>query len=303
MNITIRQLKVFLEVSTQQSFTLAAKTLHLTQPAVSMQIKQLEAVVGTPLLSKHGRKIQPTDAGHEMLLLSRNILQQIEQTDQHLKQITEGHQGRLNLVVASTVSAIATKLLASFKELNPELHISFDVTNREGIIEQLENNETDIVLMGQPPENLNINTIPFMDNPLVVIASPRHPLALQNEIATVNQLLEHGFVVRESGSGTRLAMERFFIEHNRVLNTNMEMNSNDAIKQSVETGLGLGVASIHTLEHELKEGRLKIIDAEGFPLRRSWYLVQRKDKRLSPLAEKFRDYVLEQASKIQLTIY
>ena len=303
MNITIRQLKVFLEVWTQQSFTLAAKTLHLTQPAVSMQIKQLEAVVGTPLLSKHGRKIQPTDAGHEMLLLSRNILQQIEQTDQHLKQITEGHQGRLNLVVASTVSAIATKLLASFKELNPELHISFDVTNREGIIEQLENNETDIVLMGQPPENLNINTIPFMDNPLVVIASPRHPLALQNEIATVNQLLEHGFVVRESGSGTRLAMERFFIEHNRVLNTNMEMNSNDAIKQSVETGLGLGVASIHTLEHELKEGRLKIIDAEGFPLRRSWYLVQRKDKRLSPLAEKFRDYVLEQASKIQLTIY
>ncbi len=302
MNITIRQLKVFLEVANLKNFTQAAKTLHLTQPAVSMQIKQLEEVVGTHLLTKHGRKIQLTDAGHEMLLLSKNILQQIEQTSQQLLQITKGHQGRLKLVVASTVSAIATRLLASFKELNPQLHLSFDVTNREDIIEQLENNEADIVLMGQPPDNLNINTIPFMDNPLVVIASPNHPLAIQNEKASVNQLLEHGFVVREPGSGTRLAMERFFIEHNKVLNTNMEMNSNDAIKQSVETGLGLGVASIHTLEHELNEGRLKIIDAEGFPLRRSWYLVQRKDKRLSPLAEKFRDYVLDQTSKMRSII-
>lgn len=299
MNITIRQLKVFLEVATHKNFTQAAKHLHLTQPAVSMQIKQLEEVVGTSLLIKSGRKIQLTDAGHEMLHLSRNVLQQIDQTEQHLKQITEGHQGRLKLVVASTVSAVATKLLASFNELHPAMHISFDVTNREGLIEQLENSEADIVLMGQPPENLNLFTVAFMDNPLVVISSPKHPLAKQQKMASVNQLLEHGFVVRESGSGTRLAMERFFNEHNKSLKTNMEMNSNDAIKQSVEAGLGLGVASIHTLEHELKEQRLKIIDAEGFPLLRSWYLVQRKDKRLSPLADKFRDYVLEQARKFK----
>ena len=298
MNITIRQLKVFLEVATQQNFTQAAKILHLTQPAVSMQIKQLEEVTGTSLLTKAGRKIQLTDAGHEMLILSRNVLQQIDQTEQHLKQITEGHQGRLKLVVASTVSAVATKMLASFNELYPAMHISFDVTNREGLIEQLENSEADIVLMGQPPENLNLFTIAFMDNPLVVISSPNHPLAKQQNLASVNQLLEHGFVVRESGSGTRKAMERFFNEHNKTLKTNMEMNSNDAIKQSVEAGLGLGVASIHTLEHELKENRLKIIEAEGFPLRRSWYLVQRKDKRLSPLAEQFRGYVLQQARKI-----
>ncbi|MBT4075610.1 MAG: LysR family transcriptional regulator, partial [Gammaproteobacteria bacterium] len=230
MNITIRQLKVFLEVATQQNFTQAAKILHLTQPAVSMQIKQLEEVTGTSLLTKAGRKIQLTDAGHEMLILSRNVLQQIDQTEQHLKQITEGHQGRLKLVVASTVSAVATKMLASFNELYPAMHISFDVTNREGLIEQLENSEADIVLMGQPPENLNLFTIAFMDNPLVVISSPNHPLAKQQNLASVNQLLEHGFVVRESGSGTRKAMERFFNEHNKTLKTNMEMNSNDAIK-------------------------------------------------------------------------
>lgn len=298
MNITIRQLKVFREVANLKNFTLAAKYLHLTQPAVSMQIKQLEEAVGATLLTKNGRKIQLTDAGEEILLLSRNILQQIDQTERHLIQIKEGHLGRLKLVVASTVSAVATKLLAHFNELNPDMHISFDVTNREGLIEQLENNEADIVLMGQPPENMKISTTAFMDNPLVVIAPPSHRLCQQQTPATIDQLLEHGFVIREPGSGTRLAMERFFSEQDKILNTNMEMNSNDAIKQAVAAGLGLGVVSIHTLEHELNENRLTIIDAEGFPLHRSWYLVQRKDKRLSPLAEKFRDYVLKQASKL-----
>lgn len=295
MNITIRQLKVFSELARHKTFTLAAKHLHLTQPAVSMQIKQLEDVVGAPLLNKQGRKIQLTDAGEEMLLLSHNVLQQIEQTERHLKLINEGHQGKLKLVVASTVSAVATRLLASFNALNPDMHISFDVTNRAGLIEQLSNNQADIVLMGQPPENMNLQTVAFMENPLVLIAAPEHELCKQKNPATINQLLEHGFVVREPGSGTRQAMERFFNEKDKTLNSTMEMNSNEAIKQAVAVGLGLGVVSIHTLEHELKEQRLKIIRAEGFPIIRSWYLVQRKDKRLSPLAEKFRDYVLQQA--------
>lgn len=298
MNITIRQLTIFEEVAKHQSFSQAAHTLHLTQPAVSMQIKQLEEMVGMPLFSKSGRKKQLTDAGHEILLLSKNILQQIDQCQLRLEQIKEGHLGRLKLVVASTVSSVATKLLASFNELYPDMHISFDVTNREGLIEQLENHEADIVLMGQPPENMNLITVAFMENPLVIIAPPNHPLAHQQKPATINQLLEHGFVVREAGSGTRQAMERFFNENGKTLVTNMEMNSNDAIKQSVEAGLGLGVVSIHTLEHELREKRLTMVNAEGFPIRRSWYLVQSKDKRLSPLAEKFRDYVLEQANRL-----
>jgi DNA-binding transcriptional LysR family regulator len=295
MNITIRQLRVFLEVANQQSFSQAARNLHLTQPAVSMQVKQLEDVVGLPLIAKSGRSIQLTDAGHEILLLSRDITQQIEQTELRIEQIAEGHLGRLKLVVASTVSSVATKLLAAFKEENPNMHISFDVTNREGIIEKLESNEADIVLMGQPPDNLNLSTVAFMENPLVVIASPGHPLAAQKDPVSIDQLLEHGFVVRESGSGTRQAMERFFNDHNETCTTNMEMNSNDAIKQAVSAGLGLGVVSVHTLEHELSENRLTIVKATGFPIRRSWYLVQRKDKRLSPLAEKFRDYVLNTA--------
>jgi DNA-binding transcriptional LysR family regulator len=295
MNITIRQLRVFLEVALHKSFTQAAKNLYLTQPAVSMQIKQLEEVVGIELLVKRGRKIALTDAGQEMLLLSRNVLQQIEETEHRLEQISQGNQGRLKLVVASTVSAVATKLLAAFKARYPNMHISFEVTNREGLIEQLENNEADIVLMGQPPENMNLITEEFMQNPLVVVAAPSHPLARQKKPASISQLLEHGFVVREPGSGTRLAMERFFNENNTSLITNMEMNSNDAIKQAVEAGLGLGVVSVHTLENELKENRLTIIDAQAFPIRRSWYLVQNKNKRLSPLAGRFREFVLEHA--------
>jgi DNA-binding transcriptional LysR family regulator len=298
MNITIRQLRVFLEVATRHNFTEAAKSLHLTQPAVSMQVKQLEEVVGIPLLQKTGRRIQLTDAGHEILLLCRTVLNQIEQTEQHLEQISKGHQGRLKLVVASTVSAVATKLLAAFNAQYPQMHISFDVTNREGLIEQLENNEADIVLMGQPPENMDLLTQAFMDNPLVLIAPINHPLATRHHPASLEQLLQYGFVVREPGSGTRLAMERFFNEHDKTLNTNMEMNSNDAIKQSVEAGLGLGVVSIHTLEHELAEKRLAVIDAQGFPIRRLWYLVQPRNKRLSPLAERFRDYILSEAQHL-----
>ncbi len=298
MNLTIRQLRVFLEVATEQNFTRAARNLHLTQPAVSMQVKQLEEVVGLPLLTKLGRRIQLTDAGHEILLLSRTVLTQIEQTRQQLEQISKGHQGRLKLVVASTVSAVATKLLASFNTLYPHMHISFDVTNREGLIQQLENNQADIVLMGQPPDNLDLITQAFMDNPLVLIAPVNHPLTLQPQPASIDQLMQYGFVVREPGSGTRLAMERFFNERDKTLNTNMEMNSNDAIKQSVQAGLGLGVVSIHTLEHELAEKRLVLIDAEGFPIRRRWYLVQARNKRLSPLAERFREYILSEAGKL-----
>ena len=295
MNITIRQLRVFLEVATRQNFTEAAKTLHLTQPAVSMQVKQLEEVVGIPLLQKTGRRIQLTDAGHEILLLCRSVLNQIEQTEQHLEQISKGHQGRLKLVVASTVSAVATKLLASFNELYPKMHISFDVTNREGWIKQLQNNEADIVLMGQPPENMDLLTQAFMDNPLVLIAPSSHPLAQQAKPASLEQLLQYGFVVREPGSGTRLAMERFFNEHDKTLNTNMEMNSNDAIKQSVEAGLGLGVVSIHTVEAELESGRLELIHAEKFPIKRQWYVVNRKGKHLSATALAFREFVLKEA--------
>jgi len=298
MNITIRQLKVFLQVSNQQSFTQAAKYLHLTQPAISMQIKQLEEVVGHQLISKHGRKIQLTDAGEEILQLSRNILQDIEDSKNHLEQIVSGQQGKLKLAVATTVASVATKLLASFNEIYPDMRINFDVTNRENLIKQLQDNKADIVLMGQPPEQLQLISTKFMENPLVIISSPNHPLACQTRPATIKQLLEHGFILREPGSGTRMALERMFASKELNLESTMEMNSNDAIKQSVAAGLGLAVVSIHTLGNEIHDHKLAIVEAEGFPLQRSWYLVQNIGKRLSPLAEKFKDYIINEGRKM-----
>ncbi len=296
MNITLRQLHIFREVAESGSFTRASKRLFLSQPAVSMQIKQLEQAVGQPLLIKLGRGLMLTDAGEEMLELSRSMLDRMHLTAERLQLISDGQVGRLHLVVASTVSSVATRLLARFKTDHPAVQISFEVTNRQGLIERLEDNQTDIALMGQPPDRLPIKAVAFMGNPLVTIAAPDHPLVQRGRRASLKKLIKHGFVVREPGSGTRMAMERLFSERGMRLEASMEMNSNEAIKQAVEAGLGLGVVSLHTLSHELSEKRLSIVDAEGFPILRSWYLVQRRDKLLSPLAMQFRRYVLQEAA-------
>ena len=193
--------------------------------------------------------------------------------------------------VATTANSFATRLLARFSHLHDNVTISLDVTNRRGLLDQLQNNETDLVIMGRPPENLDLVTEPFMDNSLVVIAPPTHPLANATNIP-MKALQQETFVVREAGSGTRIAMERFFSEQGVSLTTGMEMTSNEAIKQAVEAGLGLGIVSIHTLELEMETGRLIVLDAENFPILRHWYLVHRQGKRLSPVAQAFHDYVL-----------
>ena len=298
MNITIRQMKVFREVALQKSFTQASKVLFLTQPAVSMQIKQLEASVGASLFEKQGRQIYLTDAGKEIHLLSDSILQQISESEQNIKQIVSGHRGKLRLAVATTVASVATRLMARFKALHSSLSLHFTVTNREGLIELLHNNETDIVIMGKPPEDLELDTQEFMLNPLVIIAPPDHPLCHKTKKVNLDKLFQYEFILREPSSGTRRAIERFLAAEGRNLNSNMEMNTNDAIKQSVAEGLGLGIVSIHTVTDELEQGRLKLIDASGFPLRRSWYLVQRKGRRLSLLGERFKDYIIKEAQGI-----
>jgi DNA-binding transcriptional LysR family regulator len=298
MNITIRQLKVFQKVAILQSFTRASKALYLTQPAVSMQIKQLEEAVGLKLFDKQGRQISLTDAGDEIRLLSDSVLQQIDETQHQLEQIASGDRGKLRLAVATTVASVATRLMARFNEQHPAMSLHFTVTNRNGLIQLLENNEIDIVIMGLPPAELELDTQELMANPLVIIAPPTHPLCDLDRPVSPNTLFKQDFILREPGSGTRLAIERFLNTQGRTLQSSIEMNSNDAIKQSVAEGLGLGIVSVHTVTNELRQGTLKLIDASGFPLHRSWYLVQRKGKRLSLLSERFKSYVVEQAKLI-----
>lgn len=296
MNITFRQLEVFEAVARLLSYTRASKELHLSQPAVSMQIKQLEVNTGLPLFEQLGRKIYLTEAGREMYHYCRTISQQLEEAEEVLEQLKGLKTGRLEVTVATTANAFATRMLAMFSQQHEGVTVSLDVTNREHLLRQLAENEKDIAIMGRPPEDAELETAAFADNPLVVVAAPDHPLAKEKSIPLYS-LQDQTFVVREQGSGTRTAMQRFFAEHNLSITSSMEMNENEAIKQSVQAGMGLGVVSIHTIELELETKRLVILNVEHFPIMRHWYLVYRKDKRLSPVAQAFCQFVLSKANE------
>jgi DNA-binding transcriptional LysR family regulator len=297
MNLTLRQLEVFEAVARHLSFTRAAEELYLTQPAVSMQVKQLEGAVGLALYEQLGKKIHLTEAGRAMHRYSRTIAEQLREAQQLIEELKGIEGGRLRITVATTVNYFATRLLSTFCQRYKGVRVSLDVTNREHLLRQLEANETDIALMGQPPGDLDAVAEPFMDNPLVVIAAPNHALARERRIP-LKRLQQETFLMRERGSGTRMAMERFLAEHGITPSSGVEMTSNEAIKQSVEAGLGLGIVSAHTLELELEVGRLKVLDVESFPIMRRWYVVYRKGKRLSAAATAFRQFVLSEARNV-----
>jgi len=287
-------MKVFEAVARLGSYTRAAEELHLTQPAVSMQIKQLEENAGLPLFEQLGKKIYLTQAGQEMHHYSRAIAQQLDEVDKVMADMKGVKRGRLVIAVASTANYFAARLLATFSQRYPEVTISLDVTNREGLLEHLDANDIDMVIMGRPPEGLDLVAEPFTENPLVVIAATNHPLVAAEHIP-LEWLQQETFVVREQGSGTRTAMERFFAEKRVRLSTGMEMSSNEAIKQAVQAGLGLGIVSIHTLQLELETKRLAVLDVEFFPILRHWYVVHRQGKRLSPVAQLFKEFVTREA--------
>ena len=298
MHFTLRQLSVFNAVSRLLSFTQAANELHLSQPAVSMQVKQLESSVGLPLFEQTGKRIQLTAVGREVYQYTRAIFDMLDEMEEVVAALKGVNTGHLDIAVASTVNYFAPRLLASFSRKYEGIDLRLDVANRQRLMEMLETNQTDIVLMGRPPEDLDLESEPFMENPLVVIAPPGHPLQARKSIP-VARLAEEVFVMREEGSGTRLAMERFFQEHELQIRSGMQMTRNEAIKQAVRAGMGLGVVSMHTLELELMTGRLILLDVVDFPIKRHWYMVYRRGRRLSPAAMAFHDFVLAEAGNMR----
>lgn len=299
LKITLRQLEILEAVERCGSFSGASAELHLTQPAVSQQIKQLESTLGLPLFEHMGRQIQLTEAGRETLRSGRAIEHELANLEQSLADLQGLKGGSLTVSAASTASVFAARLMALFRAQHPDVHLSLNVVNREKLLQQLAGNDIDLALMGQPPEGLNLKARPFMDNPLVVIAATSHPLAEQKNIP-LSRLIEEPIVGREQGSGTRSALENFLAEHGLTLEVAMEMNKNEAIKQAVEAGLGLGVVSLHTVQAEIASGQLCVLDVKGFPLQRQWYLVQREGKRLSPAAQAFAQFVLQEAERLTL---
>jgi DNA-binding transcriptional LysR family regulator len=261
-----------------------------------MQVKGIENILGLPLTEQLGKKIYLTDAGREVLHASRAITARLDDLQANLAQLRGMDTGRLNIAVTTTVSAVATDILARFRGAHPQISIHLDVSNRESVLGQLAANRIDLAIMGQVPGGLDLEATRFMDNPLVVIAPPEHPLARRKKVS-LTDLANEPFLVREAGSGTRGAMERFFADKGLELRTSMEMSSNEAIKQAVQAGLGLGILSLQTLEQELALKRLAVLKVEGFPIMRHWYIVHRTDKRLSPVAQAFKNFVLGEAGR------
>jgi len=297
MNITIRQFQIFEAVAQQLSYTRAAEFLHLSQPAISMQIKQLEQEVKMPLFERMGKKLFLTEAGEELLIYARSILQQLIELDGVFDEMRGSEKGRLTIAVATTANYFSLKLLGEFYRRFSGTIISLDVTNRKNLLAHLNDNTVDMVIMGKPPANMDVESIAFLDNPLVVIAPSGHELVGKKSIP-LSVLQQETFIMREHGSGTRIAMERFFEESGYSISSVMEMSSNEAINQAVEAGLGLGIVSHHTLELELALGRLAVLDIASFPIMRHWYLVHRKGKRLTSLMSSFKDLVLDDAHKV-----
>jgi DNA-binding transcriptional LysR family regulator len=291
MHFTLRQLSIFEAVARHASISRAAAELHLTQPAVSMQVKQLEEQIGLPLIEQIGKRLFLTEAGHELRSHATRIAAQVADIEASMDQLRGLEHGLLRLAVVSTANYLVSRLLASFSERHPGVRVSLQVANREQVLAALAENRTDLAITGQPPDSVDVIAQHFMDNPLVVIAAPSHPLAGKRAIPLA-RLAREVLVVREPGSGTRAAMERHFAERGIDYRAGCELSSNEAIKQAVQAGLGLGVVSAQTLELELETRRLAVLQVESFPILRHWYVVHRRHKRLSPAAAALRSLLL-----------
>lgn len=295
--LTLRQLEILDAVARCGSFSRASTELHLSQPAVSMQIKQLESILGLPLFEHMGKSIHLTEAGQQTLRAGRAVEHELGNLEHSLAALQGLKGGTLTVSAASTASVFTARLMARFRLLHPDVRLSLNVVNRETLLRHLNENLIDLALMGKPPQGLALLARPFMDNPLVVIAAATHPLAGEKNIA-LDRLIKEPMIGREQGSGTRSALEKYLGEQGYVFNAAMEMNKNEAIKQAVEAGLGLGVVSLHTVQAELTAKQLCVLDVQGFPLKRQWYLVQREGKRLSPAAQAFSELVLTEAARL-----
>jgi DNA-binding transcriptional LysR family regulator len=289
-NASLRQLKVFESVARNLSYTRAAEELYLTQPTVSIQLKQLTQIVGLPLLEQIGKRIYLTDTGRELLKVCRNIFEDMSRFEMLVSDLKGVKAGKLNLAIITTAKYFVPRLLGLFCQRYPGIDVSLKVTNRERVLQRLADNQDDLYVLGAPPEDMDIEIEPFLENPLVVLAASNHPLAKEKNIS-LQRLTEEQFLMREQGSGIRLATEQFFAERGLKLKVRMELGSNEAIKQAVVGGLGIAVLSAHTLALDRDSQELAILDVQGFPIQRHWYLAYPKEKQLSVVALAFLEFL------------
>jgi DNA-binding transcriptional LysR family regulator len=296
--ITLRQLKVFDTVARLSGFSRAAKELHLAQPTVSLQVRQLADAIGMPLYEQIGKKIHITEAGALVRAAAENVTGAFERLEMQLAELKGLKTGRLKVAVVTTAKYFIPRLLGPFTRHYPGIDIAMDVGNRSEIVARLSRNEDDLYIMGVPPAGMDIERHSFVENPIVAVAPCDHPLVGHGRVKLA-RLAQEPFLLREQGSGTRMAAERFLKLHGVKLNVRMELGSNEAIKQAVAGGLGLSLLSLHALKSELARKELVLLDVETLPIRRSWYIVYRKGKELSIVARTFFDFLKEEGVRLE----
>jgi LysR family transcriptional regulator, low CO2-responsive transcriptional regulator len=297
LNVTLRQLQVFAAAARHLSFARAAEELHLSAPAISMQIKELESVVGLLLFDRSGRTLTLSTPGEYFLLHARRMLSALRDAEDTMVRLKGVRIGKLTLGMASTAKYFVPRLLAEFRREHPAIEFRLEIGNRQALVEMLHRNEVDLAIMGRPPRELNTRAEPFAPNPLVMIASPDHPLARLPDVPPA-LLANELFLVREKGSGTRASMDIFFKEKRIHPAGAMEMPSNETIKQAVMANMGIGFLSLHTMRLEVGAGLIKLLEVDGLPLVRLWHIVNLQAKLLSPAAEALRYFVLEHGQEI-----
>ena len=293
-NATFGQLRVFNEVARHLSFVRAAENLHLTPPAVTMQVKELEGHVGMPLFDRKGKQVSLTTTGEYMLVYARKILATVKDAEDAAARLQRAETGVLTIGFVSTAKYFLMRLLAEFRTLHPGVDIQISIGNRDQLVGMLQNSEVDIAVMGRPPKELQTRAEPFAAHPHVFVSAVDHPLAHRDHLR-VEDLRPFDFIVREKGAGTRAAMEKFFEDTHVEPRLKLQLHSNEIIKQAVMAGLGLGFLSLHTIGLELEHNLIRMLDVEGAPVVRSWNVVHTQSKMLSPAAEAFRYFMLEEA--------
>jgi DNA-binding transcriptional LysR family regulator len=293
MNFTFRQLRLFLALAETGSVSAAAKAMHVTQPTASMQLKEISASVGLPLYEVIGKKVFLTDVGKSLAVTAREITQSLasfEQLTYATKGIAKGH---LRIAVVSTAKYFMPRLIGSFCKRHPLIDVSLEILNRDGVLGRLRQNTDDLYIMSMPPDDVVLMDEVLMPNPIVVIAASTDPLIKQRNV-TLSDLKSRRFILRESGSGTRMTADQYFRMKKFHPDIRLELGSNEAVKESVAGGLGIGVISQYALHGHQKEHGVRVIDVDEFPLKSSWHLVHLASKNLSPIALAFREHIIRE---------
>ena len=289
INYTLKQLYSFEAVIRLGGFTSASKELHVTQPAVYMQVHQLQQNIGAKLFDINGKKISPTFVGKKIYQTALETINRLENSKLEINQILNPDSGHLQIAVATTANSFISTLLSKFKKEFPKMTFNIDVTNRLALLDNLKNKNADLVIMGEPPKDIPLISNAFMKNPLIAIAHPQNDL-LNKKKVTIKDLSKETLLTREVGSGTRITIERFT---GLNFNSDIQINSNEAIVEAVQAGLGIGFVSMNSVGLQLKNKIIRQLNVEPFPIIREWHIVHHADAELSPIARRFKQYIFD----------